>query len=390
MTDRSVFLRTALGVVALWGMATLWVGCGGGDSSGKDKDDGGVIYLGVAGPFTGPQAKIGTDMAQGVDLAVAEWNERGGVSGKTIVVIRGDDEAQPKQATAVAQDLVAKKVVGVVGHFNSGCSIPASEIYNDKKIVMISPASTNPRVTERGYKGVFRVCGRDDQQGTVAGKFAIEQLKARRIAILHDKTTYGEGLAIEFKKTIESLGVQPVYFGGVSKEELDFRAVISAIKAQNPDLWYFGGIYDQGGPLLNQARQAGLNAPLMSGDGLIDKELIKSAGKNAEGTFLTFGPDPARVPTAKEFIAKYRAKYGEPGPYSVYGYDAANVLLNAIAKSRSTKFDDLADFIHRNTFDSAMGPLAFDEKGDIRGTYYIMWIVKDGEFVVWEKNETAD
>lgn len=386
MKNRSCFTRNILLLAALFS-ATLLSGCGGGGSGSKDGD---VIYIGVAAPFTGPQAKIGTDMALGVDLAVEEWNARGGVLGKKIVVIRGDDEAQPKQATAVAQDLVAKRVSGVVGHFNSGCTIPASEVYNDKKIVMITPASTNPRVTDRGYRGVFRVCGRDDQQGTVAGKFAVEKLGAKSIAILHDKTTYGEGLANEFKKTIESLGVEAVYFGGVSKEELDFRAVISAIKAKNPDLWYFGGIYDQGGPLLNQARQAGLTAPLMSGDGLIDKELIKSAGKNAEGTYLTFGPDPARVSTAKAFIEKYRAKHGEPGAYSVYGYDAANVLLNAIAKTQSTKFDALTKFIRENTFDSAMGPLAFDEKGDIKGTYYIMWIVKDGEFVVWEGDAASN
>lgn len=343
------------------------------------------IRIGIAGPFTGAQAKIGTDMALGAELAVEEWNARGGVLGKKILALRGDDEAQPRQATSVAQDFAAKKVAGVIGHFNSGCTIPASEVYNDKNIVMITPASTNPRVTDRGYRGVFRICGRDDQQGSVAAKFALEALKAQRVAILHDKTTYGQGLADEFRKTLRAAGVREVYYAGVPKEELDFRAVISAMKAAKPDLWYFGGIYDQGGPLLNQARQAGLSAPLMSGDGLIDNELIKTAGANAEGVYLTFGPDPEKVSTAKAFLAKYRAKYGEPGAYSVYGYDAMHVLLTAIEKAGTTDARVVADTLRRAKFETAMGTLQFDAKGDIQGTYYIVWIVKDGKFTVWEK-----
>jgi branched-chain amino acid transport system substrate-binding protein len=274
--------------------------------------------------------------------------------------------------------------VGVIGHFNSGCTIPASQIYHDSKVVAITPASTNPMVTDSGFEGVFRVCGRDDQQGSVGGKYAVEILKAKKIAILHDKTAYGQGLADEFKKTIQSLGIEPVYYGGVPKEETDFRAVVTAIKNAEPDLWYFGGIYDQGGPLLNQARQVGLTAPLMSGDGLIDKELIKTAGKNAEGTFLTFGPDPDKVPSAKAFLEKYRKLHGEPGPYSIYGYDACNVLLAGIAKAGSTEFKAIAGTLHQTKFDTAMGTLEFDAKGDIKGSYYVVWVVKNGEFVLAE------
>ena len=344
-----------------------------------------VIKIGIAAPLTGSQAKIGTDMMQGGEMAVEEWNARGGVLGKKVVSIRGDDEATPKQAKAVAQDLIAKGVVGVIGHFNSGCSIPASEDYNDKNVVMISPASTNPKMTDRGYRGVFRVCGRDDQQGGVGAKFALEELKLKRIAILHDKTTYGQGLADEFRKALKAKGIDAVYYGGVSHEELDFRAVIGGIKATNPELWFFGGIYDQGGPLLNQARQMGLTAPLMSGDGLIDPEFIKTCGKNAEGTFLTFGPDPKRVPSARKFVEAYRVKHGEPGPYAVYGYDGVNVLLTAIEKTGSTQFEKLTDYLHKGKFESSMGTLEFDAKGDIKGSYYVLWVVKDGKFVIWEK-----
>ncbi len=342
------------------------------------------IRIGVAAPFTGTQAKIGTDMLQGAEMAVAEWNARGGIRGETIVLIQGDDEASPKQAPVVARDLIGKKIVGVIGHFNSGCTIPASEIYDEAQVVMITPASTNPLVTDRGYRGVFRVCGRDDQQGTVAAKFALETLKAKRIAILHDKTTYGQGLADEFRKYLEKNGVKPVYYAGVPASELDFRAIISSIKKAEPDLWYFGGIYDQGGPLLKQAKQAGLTAPLMSGDGLIDTALLQTAGPAAEGTLLTFGPDPAKKPTAKKFLDAYRAKYGPHGPYAIYGYDAANILLQAIEKTGSTKYQALADYLHNTEFQTAMGPLRFDQKGDITDTYYVMWVVKDGKFVLYE------
>jgi len=369
--------RFAVALTVISMGAILWIPGGCGRKTER-------IRIGVAGPFTGAQAKIGADMALGAELAIEEWNMRGGVLGGNIEAIRGDDEAQPKQATAVAQGLVADRVAAVVGHFNSGCSIPASEVYNDKGIVMITPASTNPKVTDRAYKGVFRVCGRDDQQGSVAAIFALEELQAKRVAVLHDKTTYGQGLADEFTKTLKTKGLETVYYAGVPKEELDFRAVISAIKATSPDLWFFGGIYDQGGPLLNQAKQSGLTAPLMSGDGLIDNEFIKTCGKNAEGTYLTFGPDPAQVPAAAAFISTYRAKHGEPGAYSVYGYDAANVLLTAISRTGSTDYAKLCDFIHSNKFESAMGQIEFDAKGDIKGSYYVMWIVKNGKFEVYQ------
>ncbi len=342
------------------------------------------IRLGVAAPFTGTQAKIGTDMLQGAEMAVAEWNARGGIRGEKIVIVKGDDEASPKQAPVVARDLIGKKVVGVVGHFNSGCTIPASEIYDESQVVMITPASTNPLVTDRGYRGVFRVCGRDDQQGSVGAKFAMETLKAKRIAILHDKTTYGQGLADEFRKHLERNRVKPVYYAGVPASELDFRAIISAIKLTEPDLWYFGGIYDQGGPLLKQARQAGLTAPLMSGDGLIDTALIQTAGAAAEGTLLTFGPDPEKRPTAKAFLDAYHAKYGPHGPYAIYGYDAANIILEAVEKSGSTQYKDITDYLHQTEFQTAMGPLKFDAKGDITNTYYVLWVVKDGKFVLYE------
>ena len=357
-------------------------GCGRREESAKVAAS--EIKMAAVAPLTGSQAKIGTDMVLGTEIAIEEWNARGGVLGSKIVLLKGDDEASPKQATSVARDLVDQGVVGVVGHFNSGCTIPASTIYNDAKVICITPAATNPLVTGRGFRGMFRVCGRDDQQGNAAARFAIDKLHVKRVAILHDKTTYGQGLADEFKKTLKANGIQPVYYAGVPKEETDFRAVVTAIRDTNPDIWYFGGIYDQGGPLVNQARQVGLTAPLMSGDGLIDKEFIRTTGKNGEGAYMTFGPDPNKVPTARDFLAKYRAKYGEPGPYSIYGYDAMNILLTAIQNTGTADFNALADYMHTHPFDTAMGKLEFDPKGDIKGSYYVMWIVTNGQFAVVE------
>ena len=357
-----------------------WFGCS--KQTTQSANEAGQIKIAAVAPLTGSQAKIGTDMVRGTEIAIEEWNARGGVLGKQIALLKGDDEASPKQATSVARDMVDQGVVGVIGHFNSGCTIPASEVYNESHVICITPSATNPLVTDRGFRGVFRVCGRDDQQGGSAAKFAVENLHVKRVAILHDKTTYGQGLADEFKKGLQARGIEAVYYGGVPKEETDFRAVVTAIKDTNPDLWYFGGVYDQGGPLINQARQVGLNVPLMSGDALIDKEFIKTAGANGEGTYLTFGPDPKTVPSAKEFLAAYQSKYGEPGPYSIYGYDAANVLLNAIKNAGTTDFTAVTDNLHSNSFDTAMGKLEFDAKGDIKGSYYVMWIVTNGQFAV--------
>lgn len=344
------------------------------------------IRIGLAAPLTGSYAKIGNDMLNGAILAVEQKNAAGGVLGKQVEIVKRDDQGEPKVAVAVARELTDAKVVAVVGHFNSGCTIPASEIYNDAKIPAVTPASTNPQVTDREYLYMFRVCGRDDQQGSVGAKFVKDELKLKQVAVLHDKTTYGQGLADEFKKTAEKLGLQVVYYGGVAKEEYDFRAIITAMKDKGPELVYFGGIYNQAGPLVVQMKQSGLNAKFMSGDGTIDKEFIKTAGKDAEGVLLTFGPDPARVPSAKPFIEGYKKRFHEEiGTYSVYGYDAANILITAIEKTGTADGKKVAKKMHEMDFECAMGKIAFDERGDIKASYYILWVVKNGEFVPYGK-----
>lgn len=358
---------------------TVFTGC-------AKKED--TVKIGVAGPMTGDQAKMGTDLKNGVELAVSEWNEKGGALGKKIELFIEDDQHDPKLAVTVANKLSNSGVAGVIGHWNSSASIPASEVYKDRSnIPMITPASTNPRLTERGFENVFRVCGRDDQQGKIAAEFVAKSLKVKKVAIIHDKTTYGQGLADEFKKALGN-AAEVVYYGVVIQGDKDFRAVLTSIKDKKPDIIYFGGIYPEAGLLVKQAKELGIKAPFMSGDGTIDKEFIKIAGKeNAEGTYLTFSPDPLNIPTAKAFLDKYHAKYGEHGPYSIYAYDAANILLTGISEAGITDGKKIADAIHNLAYDGALGKVQFDKKGDVLKAPYIVWVTKDGEFKEYWKPE---
>lgn len=353
-----------------------------GFSGCKKKED--VVKIGIAGPMTGAQAKMGADFRNGVTIAIEEWNAKGGILGKKIEMVVGDDQADPKQAVAVANKLVNEGVKGIVGHFNSSCSIPASDVYNRAGIPMITPASTNPQLTERGYRGVFRVCGRDDQQGKVAADFVMSQLKIKKVAIIHDKTTYGQGLADEFKKNL--INVEVVYYGGITQGDKDFKTVLTAIKAKKPELIYFGGIYPEAGLLLRQAREIGLYVPFMSGDGSIDPKFIEIAGKDAaEGTYLTFGPDPKNIPTAKDFIEKYNAKFGDIGPYSIYAYEATNILLKAIKEAGTLDGKAIIEKLHAMEFEGSLGKIKFTEKGDVAVAPYVVWITKDGKFVEYWK-----
>ncbi len=349
----------------------------------KKKED--IIKIGIAGPMTGDQAKMGMDFRNGVTLAAEEWNNKGGVLGKKIELLIGDDQRDPKQAVSVANKFATQGITGVIGHFNSSCSIPASDVYNRAGIPMISPGSTNPQLTEKGYHGIFRVCGRDDQQGKAAADFVISQLKLKKITVIHDKTTYGQGLADEFKKFLGDKA-EVVYYGGIVQGDKDFKTVLTSIKQKKPELIYFGGIYPEGGLLVKQAREIGLMIPFMSGDGVIDPKFIEIAGAEAvEGTYLTFSPDPNNIPSAKAFIEKYKVRFGELGPYSIYAYDAINIMLKAIEAAGTTDGKAVMDKLHSMEFSGALGNLRFDEKGDITVVPYVVWITKGGKFVEYWK-----
>jgi branched-chain amino acid transport system substrate-binding protein len=344
------------------------------------RQDDTVIKIGAAGPMTGDQSKMGIDLRNGAELAVTEWNDRGGLLGKKVQLVPGDDQSDPKQAVSIANKFVNQKVTAVVGHWNSNCSINASPYYDAAGIIAISPASTNPRLTQQGFKTIFRVCGTDDQQGGVAAEFVLRALKPKRVAILHDKTTYGQGLADYFRKSVESR-VTVAFYDGIQTKDPDYKAVLTAMKEKKPDVYFFGGVYPEAGRLVRQAKEVGMNIPMVTGDGVYDPTFVAIAGKAAEGTYVTFGKDPSGLPTSRTFNEKYKAKYGEPGPYSIYAYDAANIILTAMQQTGTTDGLKVADYISKNTFHGAFGDISFDRNGDVAKAPYVVWQVREGQFV---------
>ncbi len=374
------FLASPLTWVLL--VSITWLtGC---QNSANSSASASTIKIGLAGVRSGSDAAIGEAPIRGSQIAIDEWNAKGGLLGKKIEAIVYDDEGQPDKASAVAQNLVDAGVVAVIGHFNSGCSIPASSKYNDGHVIEISPASTNPKLTDQGFPYVFRICGRDDQQGAVSGSYAADVLKATKIAIMDDKSAYGQGLADEVKKTFEAKGGTVVLYQGIGKDDRDFHSEIALIKSSGAQALFWGGMYGQGGPLLVELRQENLNLPFLSGDGCYDQNFIDTSGNAAQsGVFLTFGKDYRSLPAAKPFLDKYMATYHQAeGAYSVYGYDAANVLFTAIQKAGTTDPDKVTAIMKSTPFDTTLGTIEFDSKGDLKQPGFVVWTVKDGKFTV--------
>ena len=280
-------MKPAIFAALALAFAALFAGC----DSGPEK-----LKLGVAGPMTGTDATFGAQLQNGVEQAVADINAAGGINGQQIKLFVGDDAADPRQGVSVANNFLGEGIHFVVGHFNSGVTMPASEVYVDNGMLMITPSSTNPTITERKLWNVFRTCGRDDQQGGVAGKYIADHLKDKKVAIVHDKTTYGKGLADETKKAMNNLGVTEVIYEGVGAGEKDFAALVSKLKNAGVEVLYWGGVHTAGGLVLRQMRDQGLGAVFMSGDGIASDEFATIAGPGAEGSLMTFGPDPQKRP----------------------------------------------------------------------------------------------
>ena len=270
-----------------------------------------TIKIGIAGPTTGGDAKMGQEFEKVGRLALEE--RKGMVAGHKIEFLVEDDKSDPKEAVSVANKLVNAGVKAVIGHYNSSCTIPASDVYNEASIVHISATSSNPKITERGYKMLYRIITRDDQQGVFVADYLKDVAKAKRVAIIHDKTTYGQGLAEETQKALEKLGIKPVFFEAITRGEKDFTPVVTKLKAANPDFTYFTGYYAEGGILVRQFRDVGVPGTFFAGDANQDPIFIETAGKAAEGVIMSTAPLPEQVPAAAEFLKKFIAKYG-PGP----------------------------------------------------------------------------
>jgi branched-chain amino acid transport system substrate-binding protein len=335
------------------------------------------LKMGVAGPLTGPNAAFGAQLKNGTDQAVEDINAAGGILGQKITVSYGDDVSDPKQGVSVANKFSGDGVKFVVGHFNSGVTMPASEAYAENGILMISPSATNPKITERKLWNTFRTCGRDDQQGSVAAAWIAKNMKGKKIAIVHDKTTYGQGLADETKKGLTKAGIKEVLYEGVNTGEKDFSALVSKIKAANADLVYWGGLHTEGGLIVRQMRDQGVKAPLMGGDGITSDEFVSIGGPGVEGTLMTFAPDPRKRAEAKAVVEKFRAKKFEPEAYTLYSYAAVEVMKQAAEAAKSLDPKKVAAQIHSGKkFKTVIGELSFDKKGDITRPDYVMYVWK--------------
>jgi branched-chain amino acid transport system substrate-binding protein len=330
---------------------------------------GAEVKFAVGAPITGGSAAFGAQLKNGTEQAVEDINAAGGILGQKLTLEVGDDRADPKEGVSVANKFAADGVKYVIGHFNSGVTIPASSVYQENGILEITPAATNPTVTERKMWNIFRVCGRDDQQGGVAGAIIADKFAGKRIAIIHDKTTYGQGLAEETRKAINAKGLKEVMFEGVNKDDKDFTALVSKLKAANPDLVYWGGLHDTGGLILRQMRDQGLNAPMMGGDGMADDEFAAIAGPGSEGTLMTFSPDPRTNPQNKQIVDLFRQKRGfEPQAYTLYSYAAVQIIKQAAEEAKSLDPMKVAEVMHSGkVFSTVLGDVSFDQKGDVTG-----------------------
>ena len=335
------------------------------------------VKLGVFGPITGPSAAFGAQLKNGTEQAVADINAKGGILGEKIVLTVGDDVSDPKQGVSVANKFVGDGVKFVVGAFNSGVSIPASEVFAENGVLEITPASTNPKFTERSLTNVFRVCGRDDQQGKVAADYILAHYKGKKVAIVHDKTTYGKGLADAARDNMHKFGVNEVLYEGVNTGEKDYSAIVSKLKQAGADLVFWGGLHTEGGLIVRQMRDQGVQAPIMGGDGIASAEFAAIAGPGAEGTLMTYGPDPTKKPIAAAVVKEFDAKKINPEAYTLYAYAAVQVYKQAAEAAKSLDPKKVGETMHSGmTFDTVIGKFSFDKKGDRNDSDYVMYLWK--------------
>lgn len=354
----------------------------------KEASDSNVIKIGSVAPLTGPQTHIGKDNENGARLAVDEINASGlELGGKkvTLELYGEDDQAEPKTATIVAQKLVDSGVVAVIGHLNSGTTIPASKIYKDAGIPQISPSATAVAYTAQGYNTAYRVMANDAQQGKALGEYAVNKMGAKKIAIIDDRTAYGQGLADEFEKAAKSVGGEIVVREFTSDRATDFNSILTSIKGKNPDLIFFGGMDPQGGPMAKQMKNLGLTVKLLGGDGLQNMNFIKLAGADAEGMVASSPGLPIdSMPGGPEFRQKFEAKYGVIQVYAPYAYDAVYVLVEAMKRADSAEPAKVLAELPKTDFQGVSGPIKFDAKGDTAGGAVTLYQVKDGAWQVLE------
>ena len=367
-------MKRFAGLMAVLGVAAIAASCGGGE---EDKS----TPVAVVGPITGQYASFGAQMKNGGELAIEDINAAGGVLGKKLDLEFGDDACDPKQAVAVANQMTGNNVALVAGHYCSGSSIPASKVYAEANIVQISPASTNPAFTDnRAGPNIYRVCGRDDQQGGVAGKYIASHFSDKKVAFVHDKTAYGKGLADETKKAMNEAGKQEAMYEAITAGEKDYSALVSKLKQANIDLVYFGGYHTEAGLIIRQMRDQGMNTILMGGDALITQEFWSITGPAGEGTLMTFSPDPRKNPAAAEVVKRFKDKGIEPEGYVLYTYAALQAWKQAAEKAKSIESADVVKAMNDTEFDTVIGRFKFNEKGDPNLPPYAVYRWSNGTY----------
>ena len=374
-------LLAALALVALPAASNL-------EAQGK-----GTIKIATQSPLSGGQAALGEGIKLGAQLAVEKFKGNLVKMGYKVDLVPFDDQAKPDVGVANAKNIIADKdILAVIGHLNSGVAIPSSEVYKEVNLAMVSPANTNPTVTDRGYANVYRVCGRDDVQGVVGSEFASGTLKAKSAYVIHDKTTYGQGVAEFFKADAEKKGIKILGFEG-TEEKSNFDPIITPIKAKNPDLIYFGGIYEQAGPFFKQAREKGVKAKFLGPDGMDSSDLTKIAGKHVVGMHYTSVAGPVSVyPQAKKFAEDYKKKFGKnPEPFAAQAYDATAIAIKAIEAAakggKAPTRDAVTAAIRDVRYSGITGSVEFDAKGDPKKALYFVLRVASDNPEKWGDNK---
>ncbi|MBU3626238.1 branched-chain amino acid ABC transporter substrate-binding protein [Polynucleobacter sp. JS-Safj-400b-B2] len=381
------FTSSALAMAA---SALLLTACGkGGDKSVTAPVDGVEVKIGHVAPLTGPIAHLGKDNENGARLALEEINKAGlTIDGKKVVLtlVPEDDAEDPKTATQVAQKLVDAKVVGVVGHLNSGTSIPASRIYSDAGITQVSPSATNPDYTKQGFKTTYRLVATDAQQGPALANYVVNNLKAKTVAIIDDSTQYGKGLADEFEKTVKAAGVKVVTREASNNKATDFKAILTKIKGSKPDVIMYGGMDATGGPLTKQAAELGIKAKVVGGDGMCTEKLAELAGEAVVNvTCSEAGMALSKMAQGADFQKRYKERFNSDVQiYAPFTYDAVYVLVDSMKRANSTDPAKILAVMPDTKMQGLIGNIAFDNKGDMKEGVITLYDFKDKKKTVLE------
>jgi branched-chain amino acid transport system substrate-binding protein len=389
------FMRGAIAAASAVALVTALSACGkkeeqagaGGTTSAIER----VVKIGHAGPLTGPIAHLGKDNENGVKLALEEANAAGTVIGGEKIrfeMISEDDEANPQKGTVVAQKIVDAQVAGVIGHLNSGTTIPASKLYHDAGLPQVSPSATNVDYTNQGFKTAFRVMANDAQQGKVLGEYAVKKLGAKKIAVIDDRSSYGKGLADQFEMAAKSAGAQIITREFTDTTKTDFTAILTSIKGKQPDLLFYGGMDSQAGPMMKQIRNLGLKATYLAGDGVQTTQFLTLSGPEGETAYASSPGVPLdKMPGGNAFAEKYQKTFNQPIQlYAPYAYDAMNAMIAAMRKADSVDPAKYLPELAAIEYQGVTGMVRFDEKGDIRGGSISLYQVKSGK---WEYLETV-